>query len=343
MTWTLSPIDLGDRAALEQAYALETAVTRERRGSSWTPLPVGVRITRWTNQSEWTFSLVGAWDADRLVGLGQRCFWEHEPQDVFVDVLVDAASRRRGIGSALLGALEHESDGARRFLSEPLLASRDQADALTGGFCRRHGYALGTLEILQEMDLSDAPPAPAEVEDGWRVESYVDGLPAALLPEVGVIQGLVDEEAPSGEVAWNAHVVRPEQYLRDLDEVRGEGSHLVEAVVLAPDGRVAGWTGLTTAVSPDRPAQVRATLVLDEFRGHGLGMALKSAVAERAREVGVTRLATESDEQNRWMLGINERQGFRPVGVRAIFQRQIGAETRGEASWTHADPSAAPR
>lgn len=324
MTIQLRPISFTDREALIQAYELENSATREARGDGWTPLPAEVRLQRWTNQPGFTYALVGAWQESELVGLGQRCSWEKEPEDHFVEVAVEPAYRLRGIGRGLLDMLESGAGPyARRFVSEPFLPDRPAMLTLVDGFCARTGYALGSVEVLQETTLQDATIPVADPVPGWQLHVHVDGLPDAMLPEVGVIQGLVDEQAPSGDIEWHAHPVTPEEYREDLATVVAEGSHLVEAVVTAPDGRVAGWTALTTAVTPDRPAQVVATLVLEEFRGHGLGMALKSAVARRALELGVTRLTTQSDQANTWMLEINRRQGFLPAGIRACLHKQL--------------------
>lgn len=317
-------IDMTAEAELLAAFDLETVVTREVRGDSWSPLPAAVRVQRWVDQPGFTYELIGAWDGARLIGLGQRCVWDKEPDDVFVEVAVAAPHRRQGVGTRLVESVENGAGpGARRFISHRSLATREQVSALEGGFASATGYRLGSVEILMEVNLADHPTPAVGLDDAWRVETYVDGIPHDLRPAVGVVQGLVDEASPSGDVEWHAHVVTPQEYQEDLEEILREGSHLVEAVAFAPGGQVAGWSGLRTAVSADVPARVLATMVLQEFRGHGLGMALKSAVGRRAGQLGVARLATESDRANRWMLDINRRQGFVETGVAATFQKIV--------------------
>lgn len=176
-----------------------------------------------------------------------------------------------------------------------------------------------TVGFKLRTDLSKNRIPPVRLAEGWQATTHVDGVPEHLLDEVGAIQGLVDEEAPSGEIEWQAHAVTPDEYRSGLQAVLDEGCHLVEAIALAPDGRVAGWKGLKTAPNDRRSAQVLGTMVLEEFRGHGVGMALKSAVATSALGVGVTTLSTECNADTRWMLDINVRQGFERIGVTAAF------------------------
>ena len=86
-----------------------------------------------------------------------------------------------------------------------------------------------------------------------------------------------------------------------------------EGVVLAvaPNGE---WVGLTELHTPrsahPQMLQNGLTGVRREWRGHGLGLALKLAAARAALQRGFTHARTNNHSRNRPMLGINEALGF---------------------------------
>lgn len=55
--------------------------------------------------------------------------------------------------------------------------------------------------------------------------TYVDGLPDHRWPEIGVIQGLVDEQAPGGELRWHARAATLGEYRADLADVLAHAMH----------------------------------------------------------------------------------------------------------------------
>ena len=71
-------------------------------------------------------------------------------------------------------------------------------------------------------------------------------------------------------------------------------------------------------------AQQLGTLVRRDHRGHRLGAAVKVAnlAALRARP-DVTEAHTQNAEDNAWMVGINVRLGFEPVGLCLMLTRSL--------------------
>jgi RimJ/RimL family protein N-acetyltransferase len=67
------------------------------------------------------------------------------------------------------------------------------------------------------------------------------------------------------------------------------------------------------------------TGTLREFRGRGLGLAVKLASIAWATENGITSLVTTNDERNAPMLAINRRLGYVPAGRQVEYLRE--AET----------------
>lgn len=76
-----------------------------------------------------------------------------------------------------------------------------------------------------------------------------------------------------------------------------------------------------------RPAVVHQedTLVLDEHRGHRLGMWLKASNLRRAADswTDAERIYTWNAEENSFMLEVNVALGFRPSGRTAGWQRVL--------------------
>lgn len=179
--------------------------------------------------------------------------------------------------------------------------SRASADALVRGFAEPLGYRLAASETVVELDLTAhtdggelgaAPPAP---RDGYRVETHVDGVPRTLRDETGELRGLVDAEAPRGDLDRRPAPVSPDQYAAELELWRSQVRTMVETVARDEAGAVVAWTGVLSAPDPARAAHVEGTYVRAEHRGRGLGAAVEVASMRIAREHGVRRVRTSSD------------------------------------------------
>jgi hypothetical protein len=66
-------------------------------------------------------------------------------------------------------------------------------------------------------------------------------------------------------------------------------------------------------------------LVRRDHRGHRLGTAVKIANLRALQQAcpEATEVKTQNAETNAWMVGINVRLGFRPVGVVPEYLREI--------------------
>jgi len=174
-----------------------------------------------------------------------------------------------------------------------------------------------------ELDLAGPGFEPTPPPDGYQVRTYVGGVPEALRAQVGVIKGMVDAEAPSGDLAWQATPVSVEAYDAEIRLWREQGMTPVEFVALDPGGTVVAWTCLVGAPDPQRPAHVEGTLVLEQHRGHRLGAAVKSASLLAARaHTRAARVRTSSDDDNVWMRATNARLGFVPVESEVVLHKQ---------------------
>lgn len=315
------PIDLDDDRAMAAVYAVECAATTHAR-PGWVPLGERARTLAWRADDGWDRALMGAWSGGDLVGFGAAMTHRDTPDTTWIVAAVAPHEQGSGIGTALVGAAEHAAptDG-RRFVASAYLPDHDAVTAFARRFAEPLGYAVATTETVVELDLvaADLPDLP--VSPGYVVSTYVGGVPEPLRAQVGRIKGLVDAEAPNGDLDWSASPVSPEEYADEIDLWAAQGRTAVESVAVTASGDVAAWTCLVAAADPQRPAQVEGTLVIGEHRGRGLGAAVKTACHEVARSRGVARIRTSSDDENRWMRAINADLGFVPVESEVVVQR----------------------
>lgn len=132
------------------------------------------------------------------------------------------------------------------------------------------------------------------------------------------------------EEQWDADRIRREEGR----SAEGGTSTLVCAARHRPSGHLVGHTILERFAS--RPAIVHQedTLVLDEHRGHRLGLWLKAANLRRvlAEWPGAERVYTWNAEENTFMLDVNVALGFRPAGRTAGWQKVLPPHRFGDAS-----------
>ena len=323
MRMDIRTLDLANGAALEHAYAVECEATRHAR-PGWVPLGEAARIMAWRADDGWRRLLVAACEGDRMVGFASSMTADDTPGTSWLTISVLPQHQRRGVGTALARAAEAISPaGERRFLASAYRPTAEDIQGLTDGFARPLGYACATTETVLELDLLGGELPPTEPADGYRVSTYVNGVPEHLRGQVGVLKGMVDVEAPNGELNWEPTPVSAEEYTAELALWQKQGRTAVESIAVDRLGTVVAWTCLVAAADPRRPAQVEGTLVLAPHRGHRLGTAVKVACLVAARERRcTTRVRTSSDDQNQWMRRINDELGFGPVESEIVLHKQ---------------------
>ncbi len=317
----LRAIDLADDDALAAVYTVECAATAHAR-PRWVPLGEAARTLGWRADDGWERALLGAWDGDDLLGFAAAMTHRDTPDTTWIVAAVAPGDQGSGVGTALVRAAERAAPAVgNRFVASAYLPSHHDVAAFATRFAEPLGYVVATTETVVELDLdaADLPDLPAS--PAYVVSTHVGGVPEPLRAQVGQIKGLVDSEAPNGDLDWSASPVSPEEYAEEIDLWVAQGRTAIESVAVSEAGDVAAWTCLVAAADPQRPAQVEGTLVVREHRGHGLGAAVKTACHEVARSHGVARVVTSSDDENRWMRAINADLGFVPVESEVVVQR----------------------
>jgi GNAT superfamily N-acetyltransferase len=270
----------------------------------------GVRH-QWANLLETADGALFRVDDERGLAGYARCgrqTWTTEEGAANATLVVRADARGRGIGTALLDAVEGHLRriGARR-LSGFVLNTPD-AVAWVG----KQGFETTGELRYSAAHLDRLPPMP-EVPAGVTVATFEEAGPRQV--------HLVDAEAVVDEPGdFTMDNVGYDQWRReswDEPNVRRDLSILVLVdgdpasctwIEADPDsGRV--WSGGTGTRRP--------------FRGRGLAKFAKSVGLRRARDAGMTTAYTSNDEVNAPMLAVNEWLGYRPVGSEMSCLKQL--------------------
>lgn len=114
-------------------------------------------------------------------------------------------------------------------------------------------------------------------------------------------------------------VAEREDWLREHDD-----RHPV--LVADVDGQVAGWASLTKysdRAAYDETAET-SFYVASQFRGQGLGRALKEAIIDEARRLGYHSLIARVTAESHASVHLNEAAGFRLVGTLREVGRKFG-------------------
>lgn len=264
---------------------------------------------------------------------------------------VAPALRGRGTGSALLDHLVREARALGRtdLVVETAYPAGRREDHPYRRFLERRGFVLANTEVRRVLELP-VPDAELQVlidesaarHEGYRIVAFDGPVPDELLPSLCATKSQLAVDAPTGAMDFEEEAFTPE-LLRHHDEVlRRQGRTRISTLALTAMGEVVAYSDIVIP-SGDLPNVYQwGTLVRREHRGHRLGTAVKArGLRELQRRVGPerTRIQTCNAEQNPWMVGINERLGYRAVEVVPSFLRRVealvpAASQRGDAMST---------
>lgn len=332
----IRPVDLADDALMAQLHGVSERALRLGRPDApvWSQADF-VGVMRAPDSGE-RFHLLAArlpGDPDRVVGWGVvYLFLLDNLEKAYLEVQVDPAHARRGVGTALVRELERLAveEGRTLLLTDTKLPADEQETHGYRRFLERLGYTWSNVEVVRHAPL----PVPDAQLDAWaaqaarkaggyEVRTLVNEVPPELAASLGELMGLLAVDAPTGAVDFEAETMTPERLDERLAASRAMGRDLYETVALAPDGTVAAQSTLSVPTDGTTTAWQWGTFVHREHRGRSLGLAVKTANlrAVQADHPGLRRVTTQNAETNEWMIAINELMGFRPVEVSAEFLR----------------------
>jgi GNAT superfamily N-acetyltransferase len=256
------------------------------------------------------------------IGVG---FTARPDNSQFVGVTVLAPHRRKGIGTAMLAALEEE---ARRRKVPKLFAGASEDERFALDWAIGHGYREIGRRIASYVELAAFEPARfAEARErvrtaGITITSFAEmlaGKDAAARErwwrELYAAEGPMWEDipfaTPTPHWTWERfyEASTSDQMLMDL------------SLVAYADGQIAGLT--TTGKSKDQDGWTWLTGTAREHRGRGVARALKVEALTRAKRKGLRAMGTTNDEPNKSMRGINAGLGYQMLPAHVELEKTL--------------------
>lgn len=271
------------------------------------------------------------------VGWARVFFPERDNLDkCWVDLEVDPQHRGAGVGSALVDWMEQRGrEGGRRLLlGEVFVPVGDRESHADRRFALERGYAVSSVEIVRSLTLPVAPDlldrhrarAAEAMGDAYELSVHVDGVPPELRQGVCDASNRLILDAPTGDVEFEPESQTVEDYETTLAHLRDAGRTMLTAVAVHREsGVVAAYTDLCIPSGDPHIVFQWGTLVQPEHRGHRLGVAVKVAnLDELARRAPQRRsVQTMNDEQNPWMVSINEDLGFEIIEEALTMKKDL--------------------
>jgi GNAT superfamily N-acetyltransferase len=285
-----------------------------------------------TEKEQW----FAAFEGDRVVGMGHALSpLQDNVEKTLLGVCVAPPDRRRGIGTAIARHLFRYAEEHRRtlLLAQISVPSEGGDDHPYRAFYRSLGFELVLTEIVRHLTLPVADDlltsllddARPHYQDGYTLETHIDGVPDDLLPSYCAAHNKLSTDAPSGSIEFEEMSLTPELYRSNQEVNRRLGSVQITAVALTADREVAAYTVLhLSASSPDRAFQ-GGTLVTSAHRGHRLGTAVKVVNLQELQRSHPERriVVTDNADTNRYMVSINEALGFEIVELADVVKRDL--------------------
>jgi len=266
----------------------------------------------------------------------------------WVTVEVVPEFRRQGIGAALYAAAEQIAVEARRVVLQGYAiqgesGSVDRLVAATGfgsvardspvsRFLLARGFTLEQVARLSRLELpADRRAlrrrfvtATAAAGADYHVAYWAGRTPPERLDQIAELRARLATDAPQAGLepdtsVWDAARVAAE----DDADAASPRERLTAFVEHTATGAPAGYTVLDAPRERSRPVRQGDTIVLQEHRGHRLGMVLKTGNLLRLGEVrpGHPAVLAFTAEENRHMLQVNEALGFVPWGYEGGWKK----------------------
>jgi GNAT superfamily N-acetyltransferase len=328
----IRPIDLLDpdqEPAARAWIAVHAAVQHDLfgpRGSAWTL----EEIQGFVRGADKKRVALAAWCGERLVGaLEVHLPLRDNQHAAMLWLSVLPASRGRGVGSRLLSEGERVAAEHGR---NTLMVETEWAEGgvdVAEGFARSHGFVVAQTVLRSEQVLpADARALQVAVgapgAEDYAFESYVDDMPEHWLDDRAVLQQRMSTDAPAddldiGEEDWDADRLRASNA-----RARASGRRIVETAARhVPSRRLVAFTTVSVSTGEPHLGYQQDTLVLEEHRGHGLGLRLKAANALLLMDElpDVTAVRTWNAASNEHMLAVNRQLGYTVDGYSREWQK----------------------
>ncbi|MFF3864406.1 GNAT family N-acetyltransferase [Micromonospora sp. NPDC001898] len=333
---TITPIDPADQSAVDAAYRIRAAAD----AADVPDFPPLCRRRLEAGLRHPMPGLMPVWALARRDGVPAGYLGLILPQldntdNATVDLFVDPAHRRHGVGRALHehGLRVLRERGRKRVVGMAVSALPDGPgrDGAGGAFAAAVGGRPALAEVRRRLDaarldpaaldalLADARPSAA----GYRTVRWRGPAPDEYVADVAHLDGRLMTDAPLGDLVWEPERVDVER-MRGVEralDARGRRRYHHGAVHVA-SGRLVAWTLLDVDPTSSWHAFQQITIVDPAHRGHRLGLLAKveNLRYALAHEPELRFVDTFNAVANGHMIAINERLGFRPVDTWTDWQ-----------------------
>jgi len=253
-----------------------------------------------------------------------RPFWMDAPGVFWLEIRVHPEWRRRGIGRAMLAALE---PFAREQGATILRTDCREDFAASVRFLERAGFSnIGIrYESVIEVQEFDETPFLSALEGvlqaGYQLTTLAAELPITADAD-RQLYGLVSTTA--AEVPFPGGAVHHETFENwRKGNLEGPTSDLAAMFIAKWRDEYVATTTLELPLSADEPAITHMTGVLRDHRRRGLATALKLMSFRYLRERGFREVRTHNDTANPPILNLNEKMGYRRLPGRLAWDKAI--------------------
>lgn len=331
MTITIREIDLAGANAMSTLLPLfraATAVDTPRApepSESYLRLQIGPRAAR-------HIACLVADDGDRPAGFARMNHGKVANRDMVYGELWIGAGDRDKVAGALVEACRDYARGrgaTRLVLDISELSGYDAVCGAGGGRALASDYRRQLDLTAIDREQYAAWAAPTEKNARYRVEIWRTPTPEHLLgPLVEAYD--VMRDAPTGELVLETPPPDLDRRRRTEADNLAAGMQMYVAAAFAADGD--GGSGSEIAgfhevfVYPDyRMAEVGNTGVPAKFRGGGLGLRLKAAMALHLleHEPHVDVISTSNDADNAPMVRVNDAMGYEVAEAWQAWQFEV--------------------
>ncbi|GIJ75669.1 Acetyltransferase (GNAT) family protein [Micromonospora phaseoli] len=339
MAIAVTPYEPADEAALDAAYRIVSAA----QAVDLPDVPVGDRAEFGLVAAHPPFGNVIHHALARRDGAAAGYLRMRLPQlentgNATVELIVDPAHRRHGVGQALLAYARKVAagHGRIRLIAETVgaLPGGPAREAPGAAFAAAAGGQAALAEVRRRLDTTRLDHvALAELHDaarsragGYRTVRWRGPVPEEYVADVARLEGRLLTDAPTGDLAIEAENVDAAR-IREIErfqELRGRRRYHVGAVY-EETGRLVAWTMIDRGPSTPWHAWQEITIVDPPHRGHRLGLLVKieNLRFALAHEPELTAIDTWNAAVNDHMIIINEQLGFRPVDAWTDWQLAI--------------------
>ncbi len=233
--------------------------------------------------------------------------------------------RRKGVGTQLLRAtLPEIREQGCQWIDSDVASGTDSAQ-----WAGSLGFRAVLRRASHHLDVKNTDPALWQVPaaPGFRIQQWAEAAPDDL------VQGFTQARNAMADqpIGWSNYqhptwtVERVRQH--EATDRRTGSSHRYVVAVEESSGAVAGFTEIAIPSGELSDFRQGDTAVRREFRGLGLGLAMKAAMMRRltADHPGLERIRTMTAVENEHMIRVNSRLGYTTDGVTDSIEVKVDA------------------